>query len=198
MANHVSAYLQVQSISEEGQKVWDEYVQGTLDKNVRDLHEAHLGHFIFDCDEEGEFTNWDFNTMCEEIGAKWAYATDWGEDFVNTYSAWSPVLDWAELVARKIGEVDPDVELVLTYEDEFPNFVGVATFTAEGMVADNSIESDELLELIMDDNPELREMYDEDECTWKEGKEDEAHDILMDVQWDKINEWQENNVEWSR
>ena len=196
MANHVDAYLSVQSISEAGQKVWDEYVVGTLDQHKGEW-ETHLGHFIFDADDEGEFTNWDFTVMCEEIGAKWAYARDWDESGVSVYSAWSPVLEWANMVAQKIGEVDPNVALVLTYEDEFPNFVGVATFTAEGMDTDNCIEWDDLLQLIMDDNPELREMYDEDEGTWKEDKEDEAHDILMDVQWDKIHEWQADNTEWS-
>ena len=162
MANHVDAYLSVQCISEEGQKVWDEWVVGTLDQH-KDNWESHLGHFIFDADDEGQFTNWDFTTMCEEIGAKWAYARDWDESGVSVYSAWSPVLEWAEMVAQKIAEVDPSVSLVLTYEDEFPNFVGVATFDKDGMDTDNCIEWDELLELIMDDNPELREMYDEDE-----------------------------------
>ena len=66
MANHVSAYLSVHNISEEGQKVWDEYVVGTLEENrTPNDYEVHLGHFLFKCNKEtGEFTDWDFNTMC--------------------------------------------------------------------------------------------------------------------------------------
>ena len=48
MANHVSGYLSVRTISEEGQKVWDEYVVGTLEKYKGiggRQYDVHLGFF---------------------------------------------------------------------------------------------------------------------------------------------------------
>lgn len=190
MANHVSAYLSVVEISEEGQKVWDKFVTGKLDelreKEEGDYAEVHLMNFIWDNDDD-----YDRNEMCERIGAKWAYATDWDECGVATYSAWSPVGPWAEWIAKEIGKVDPNVELRLTYEDEFPNFVGVARYNSLGEYADNYIEVDELLEFIRDRNPDLAEMWDEESEDWKEGKEDEASDYLWEIQWEEIQQWQE-------
>ena len=197
MANHVSAYLSVHSVSEEGQKVWDEYVVGTLE-NARtpNDYEVHLGHFLFNCNKEtGEFTDWDFNTMCEEVGAKWAYATDWDEGGMATYSAWGPIGGLADKIARKIGEVDPSVQLVLTYEDEFPNFVGVCTYNKDGEDVDNTLEWDELSEIMRNNDEELAKLWNEDEEEWTD--EDAASDIMCEIQWDTIHDWQADNQEWS-
>ena len=197
MANHVSAYLSVVSISEEGQKVWDKFVTGKLDehrkKEESDYAEVHLGHYLFE-ESDGEFTNWDFNEMCEGVGAKWAYATDWDECGVATYSAWSPVGPWAEMVAKEIGKVDPSVQLRLTYEDEFPNFIGAATYNKDGEDDDEYIEWDEFLQWMLSRNEELHEMWDEDSEEWKDGMEDDANDLLSEIQWEEIHEWQDQNV----
>ena len=191
MANHVSGYLSVRTISEEGQKVWDKIVEDLQSHLSEGEYEVHLGHFIFE-----DFDNdWDFNRMCDEIGAKWAYAQDMDEGGMSMYSAWSPCLEFAESVALKIGEVDPDVQLVLTYEDEFPNFSGVATFNCNGLDTDNCIEDDELVELIRGENSDLAALWDEDDLEWTD--EDAAWDILNDIRWDYIHVWQQDNEEWS-
>jgi hypothetical protein len=184
MANHVSNYLAVQGeLSEAGQKVWNEFVVEQLEKD------GNLYKFIFDSEEE-----YDRGVMCERIGAKWAVSEDFDESGVSITSAWGPVGPFAEMVAEKIGEVDPDVRLALTYEDEMPNFVGVATFTKDGMEMDESIEHEEILELVLDREPQLREWYDEDAEEWIEEHEEEAMDLLSDVQWDVINEWQQRII----
>jgi hypothetical protein len=197
MANHVSAYLSVRNISEEGQKVWDEYVVGTLEKNrTPNDYEVHLGHFLFKCNKEtGEFIDWDFNQMCEEVGAKWAYATDWDESGMSTYSAWGPIGGLADKIARKIGEVDPSVQLTLTYEDEFPNYVGVCTYTKDGEDTDNCLEWEELREIMCNNDEELGKLWDEDKEDWTD--DETAYDLMSDLQWDTIHEWQSDNEEWS-
>ena len=191
MANHVSGYLSVRTISEEGQKVWDKIVSDLEAKKEENEYEVHLGHYIFE-----DFDNdWDFNRMCDEIGAKWAYMTDADESGMAMYSAWSPCGGFAEDVAMKIGEVDPSVALVLTYEDEMPNFVGVATFTKDGLDTDNVLESEELAEIMRNNDYELAALWDEENEEWKD--EDAAWDLINEIQWDTINMWQENNTEWS-
>ena len=71
MANHVSQYLSVKSISEEGLKVWNE-ILGRLDRDdTAHDHEKHLGFIFFDSYDDMDRTN-----MCEQVGAKWAYCTD--------------------------------------------------------------------------------------------------------------------------
>ena len=190
MANHVSGYLSVRTISEEGQKVWDKIISDLEAKKDESDYEIHLGHYIFENFDD----DWDFNRMCDEIGAKWAYATDWDESGLSMYSAWSPCGEFASSVAQRIGEVDPSVQLVLTYEDEFPNYVGVCTYNKDGMVEDNCLESDELLEIVKEQQPELRELWDEEKEEWTD--EEKAWDLIYDVQWDIINEWQDKNEEW--
>ena len=191
MANHVSGYLCIRQISEEGQKVWDKIVSDLEAKKNEGEYEIHLGHFIFE-----DFDNdWDFNRMCEEIGAKWAYATDMDESGMAMYSAWSPCGEFVDTVATMIGEVDPDVQIVLTYEDEMPNFVGVATYTKDGMDTDNCLDGAELMEIMKEREPRLVELWDEDEEEWTD--EEEAWDLIHEIQWDIINEWQSDNEEWS-
>ena len=191
MANHVSGYLSIQTISEEGQKVWDKIVSDLESKKHEGDYEIHLGHYIFENFDD----DWDFNRMCDEIGAKWAYATDWDEQGMSMYSAWSPCGEFVEDVAMRIGEVDESVQIVLTYEDEFPNFVGVATYTKDGMDTDNYLESEELLELVKERQPELRELWDAEKEEWTE--EEKAWDLIYEVQWDVIADWQADNTEWS-
>ena len=129
MANHVSGYLSIRTISEEGQKVWDKIVSDLEAKRSEGEYEVHLGNYIFeDFDED-----WDFNhRMCEEIGAKWAYATDMGRVWNGNVFC----LVSLRRVCRRRRHEDwwswRSVQIVLTYEDEMPNFVGVATFNVDG------------------------------------------------------------------
>ena len=191
MANHVNGYVSIRTISEEGQQVWDKIVSDLEAKRGEGEYEVHLGHFIFE-----DFDNdWDFNRMCDEIGAKWAYVTDMDESGMSMYSAWSPVGEFVDTVAKMIGEVDPSIQIVLTYEDEFPNFVGVATFTKDGLDTDNVLESDEIMVLMKMHEPELEELWDEDNEEWKD--EDRAWELIYEIQWDIINNWQADNEDWS-
>ena len=192
MSNHVSGYFRHKGLNPTAQKVWHEYVVEKLNKH-EDRHEVHLGHYLFE-EKEGEFVDWDYNKMCEEIGAKWAYANDWDEDFVSVYSAWSPVIEWCEMVARVVGAADSEAEFILTYEDEMPNFVGVASFTKHGLDDQSEIDHDEIREKCINDYSELAEFWDEDEEDWKEGTEDEANELMWEVQHDVIHEWQEGAI----
>ena len=191
MANHVSGYLSIRTISDEGQLVWEQICNELQAKKNDGEYEIHLGHYIFE-----DFDNdWDFNRMCDEIGAKWAYATDMDECGMAMYSAWSPCGEFVESVAKRIGEVDSSIAIVLTYEDEFPNFVGVATYTKDGLDTDNVLESDELLEIMKEREPELVALWDEENEEWKD--EDKAWELIYEIQWDIIQDWQSDNEDWS-
>ena len=192
MANHVDNYIKTNELNEEGQKVWNGIIE-KLDKILKEdesTHEAHLGLMFWDdFDAEG----FDREGMCEKVGAKWAYATDWDVDFIAAYSAWSQISEFASWIAKQIGEVDPDVQVTLEYRDEMPNFVGISHFIADGSEnEDYYLESEEILELCMDQEEELAEMWDADAEEWLEDKEDEAREILWNIQWDVIDQWMEN------
>ena len=150
--------------------------------------------FWDDFDAEG----FDREGMCDKVGAKWAYdrneATDQFQDnFISGYSAWSQISEFASWIAKQIGEVDPDVQVTLEYRDEMPNFVGISHFIADGSEnEDYYLESDEIQELCRDENEELAAMWDEEQMEWKEDKEEEAWDILREVEYDVIDTWMEN------
>ena len=191
MANHVDGYLSVVTISEEGQKVWDAMI-AKLDKNRDENdYEVHLGHLIFENFDD----DWDFNRMCDEIGAKWAYARDYDNESLSMYSAWSPCGEFVENLAVEIGKVDPSVELVLTYEDEFPNFIGVCTYNKDGADNDRYIEWDEIEELCREKDEDLRKLWDEETLEWTD--EDAAREIIWEIQYDVQHEWQAENTLWS-
>ena len=195
MANNVNNYLRVENISEEGQKVWNSFIERIEDLQING--NGHLTGLFYEADDDGYWIVPEGVHAGEAVGAKWAFSQDHGDDFMNIESAWSPVLALAEHIAQEIGKVDPEVRLVMTYEDEMPNFVGVATFTAEGIDTDNDIDHEDLQERIFSEHPDIREMWDEEECDWKEGKEDEGYDAMSDIQYEVINDWQMDNTEWS-
>ena len=193
MANNVYNYLQVQDITPEGQKVWDSFIE-----RIENLdHNGHLTGLFYEADEDGYWIVPDDVHASEAVGAKWAFATELDDESMRIESAWAPVIPLVEHIAKEIGKVDPDVQLVLTYEDEMPNFIGVTTFTADGIDIDKDIDHDEIREMIFTEHPNIREMWDEDECDWKEDKEEEGYDLYSEVQWEMMNDWQCDNTEWS-
>jgi hypothetical protein len=193
MANNVYNYLEVRKITPEGQKVWDSFVERI---EVLD-HNGHLTGLFYEADEDGYWIVPDDVHASEAVGAKWAFATELDEESIRIESAWAPVIPLVDHIAKEIGKVDPDVQLVLTYEDEMPNFIGVTTFTADGIDIDKDIDHDEIREMIFTEHPNIREMWDEDEDDWKEDKEEEGYDLYSEVQWEMMNDWQCDNTEWS-
>ena len=193
MANNVYNYLEVQDITPEGQKVWDSFVERieALD------HNGHLTGLFYEADEDGYWIVPDDVHASEAVGAKWAFATELDEESMRIESAWAPVIPLVDHIAKEIGKVDPDVQLVLTYEDEMPNFIGVTTFTADGIDTDNDLDHEDILEMVFTQHPDIREMWDEDEGEWKEGKEEEGYDLYSEVQYEVMSEWQIRNTEWS-
>ena len=193
MANNVYNNLQVQDITPEGQKVWDSFVERieALPGN------GHLTGLFYEADEDGYWIVPEGVHASEAVGAKWAFATELDDESMRIESAWAPVIPLVEHIAMEIGKVDPDVQLVLTYEDEMPNFIGVTTFTADGIDIDNDIDHDDIQEMIFAQHPDIREMWDEDECDWKEDKEEEGYDAYSEVQWEIMSDWQIENTEWS-
>ena len=195
MANNVNNYLRVEQISAEGQKVWDSFMSRI--EALRESANGHLTGLFYEADEDGYWIVPEGVHAGEAVGAKWAFADDYDDDYINIQSAWSPVIPLVEHIAEEIGKVDPDVKLVLTYEDEMPNFIGVTTFTADGIDTDNDIDHDDIQEMIFAQHPDIREMWDEEECDWKEDKEEEGYDAYSEVQWEVMSDWQIENTEWS-
>ena len=187
MANHVSQYLSIKSeMNEKGREVWNE-ILGRLDRDeTANDHEKHLGFIFFDSYDE-----MDREGMCDLVGAKWAYCTDRDESGLSMYSAWSPCIEFCTYLAEQIGHVDAGVQLALTYEDEFNNFVGAAIFDAGGLEDQAELESDEFVDMVLEGDEELQAHFNAEEREF----DDEGLEMFWEVQWDRISDWQYNTLE---
>jgi hypothetical protein len=77
-----------------------------------------------------EDKSWDW--YCNNVGAKWCHLEDVDSCSVSGYSAWSPPTPMFEHISVAISkECGHSVNTRMTYEDEFRNFVGVATCETE-------------------------------------------------------------------
>jgi hypothetical protein len=68
-----------------------------------------------------------------------------------------------------------------------PNFIGVQVYNKDGLYDGEELDSEEMFEHLTQIAPELKEQYSEDE-----GFTDQGYEILNDIQWDFISDWQYN------
>ena len=74
--------------------------------------------------EETNTRNW-YN---ENVGSKWCYFEEYDDDYLFGRSAWAPPSEGFHWLAEQLGEVDPELLMNVSFEDEMPNFVGWAVF----------------------------------------------------------------------
>ena len=180
MANHVNTYVRFEKINEAGKaKLQELYSRIRTTDNTYEWFSD-----IFGLDKEvTDLYEWNL----QNIGPKWCYFEDRGEDYFATTSAWSfpqPGIEW---LLEQIGQVDSDFIASVTYEDEMPNFFGVYVYNKEGVVdgcewgEDNEIE-----EMMKEAVPSLRELDQEEQSEvygelWSENIWDLVHDKQSQV-----------------
>ena len=180
MANHVNTYVRFEKINEAGKaKLQELYSRIRTTDNTYEWFSD-----IFGLDKEvTDIYEWNL----QNIGPKWCYFEDRGEDYFATTSAWSfpqPGIEW---LLEQIGQVDSDFIASVTYEDEMPNFFGVYVYNKEGVVdgcewgEDNEIE-----EMMKEAVPSLRELDQEEQSEvygelWSENIWDLVHDKQSQV-----------------
>lgn len=182
MANHVSSYCRVKA-NEAGLARFKQ-IMSRLDLDD-DPYEKSLG-FIF-WDSIDDFHGGD---MVDRVGAKWAYATDIQEDAFGAYSAWNYIEVFYDYLSKEIGKVDSNATLIVNYEDEMPNFIGVSVFDCYGLQENVEIDSDELDQYIRDNDAEIAAEYDEDENEYS----DLGEEYLSESKWDHISTWQHQTL----
>ena len=182
MANHVDSHLYFHRISEEGKKRFGELVNRF--DTFKEGYECHLAHMWYD-DLEDAYSS-DAFSMHDLVGAKWAYATDWDDDYISMYSAWSGCAPFIEYMIAEVAKVDPNVIAVYHYSDEMPNFTGTIVYNHEG--ADDAAELDyeDIRDMMMSDNEELKSHWDSEEEEFTE----EGAELFHELVWDWVADWQ--------
>lgn len=185
MANHVNSYLRFMYLNESGKEKLNEVIK-RMESRRGDDYECHLGYAFVE-----DLSDIDITWMCDNVGAKWAYATDMDEYAFAMYSAWSAPTEFAEWLIKVIAEGNnPEVVGILTYEDEMPNFIGVQAYNKDGNFDGCDMDSEEIIRERMEEDPQLRELWDEEE-EWFTDDGEEYREYLYD--W--IHEWQERTVD---
>ena len=124
--------------------------------------------------EETSTRNW-YN---ENIGSKWCYLEEYDDDYLFGRSAWAAPSDGLHWLAEQLGELDPELLMNVSFEDEMPNFVGWAVFDGADLWDEGIEEDDESLDIVSKYSPDTN--LDD---------EDEYHEAL----WESIYDWQREN-----
>ena len=185
MANHVNSYINVVTISEEGQKVWDDICKKLKGDDGEGVYDHTLGRLFVDNDDD---IDWDL--MVNQVGSKWAHTDDLHECGMSITSAWSSVDAFVEEVACRIGAVDPSLRIEYTWEDEMPNFLGCAVYDCEGLADRVEIEWEEAVQIMLNDFAELREVWDEEEEEFTDDME-----LVHEILWEWMGDWQSSQLQ---
>jgi hypothetical protein len=117
----------------------------------------------------------------DNTGAKWNYFDDMDDDQFQITSAWDSPSEGIKRVIDELAEVCNDFLTISTYEDEFPNFIGIQIWKGNEFIEDEMISWDAIVEHAQDKFPELDGQWDEEEGDWKT---EEAQDFWQDTQWE--------------
>lgn len=185
MANHVSTHVEFSKISDKAL----EYLRDLYETRVRKEHNWFPDLFV-----DGETLTYEeseqYAWTVDNIGPKWSYFEDFDSDnrgAFNVISAWSTPEAGLNRLFEALGEIDPDLVVSVRYEDEMPNFIGAAVYTADGLEEYHEWEYKEIMERAFAEVEGLRESWDEDE---KDFTTDEARDMMWESQWEIINDMQ--------
>jgi hypothetical protein len=114
----------------------------------------------------------------ENVGAKWCYLEECDDDGIFGTSAWSAPEAGLQWLAEQLGELDPDLLMNVSFEDEGPNFVGWMVFDSEDLWDVGIVEDDEVKDIVSRYSPDTN-LDDEEE--------------YYEALWDSVYEWQRDN-----
>ena len=196
MANHVNTNVEFRNLNEAGKAKLAELIS-----RVRPTEEGRHYQWFGDMWVDGKEGSPSYEETdqyawtTENIGPKWCYFEDIGDDYFNTTSAWSYPEDGLVWMFEQISAVNPEVVAVVTYEDEMPNFFGLMIWAESSYYDSAEWDSDEIQNLMEERVPEIAEMKDEDEDLTEEGWDlwnENIWELASDTQFEYINDTLEN------
>lgn len=191
MANHVHNFVQLQEANEAASEYFKQFASYfEYDKTFADTCEAI--RMIYP--EHKELTEEEMNSRefyVNTVGAKWLTPDGCEDDSFTCTTAWSSADSLFERLAEKLKELDPNVKLYMTYEDEMPNFVGVATYNGTNDDLDfETIDSENFGEIIG------VEFLDIDTLVEEGMDESEAWDKVYEVEAEFWEAWYQKREDW--
>jgi hypothetical protein len=176
MANHVETWVRFHNLSDEGVKKLNEIYARHPDWGDEQKYDFDVGPFI------GLSEDAKYDDYINSVGAKWCYIEDPDDEGFRSTSAWSVPWDFINKLCEELAEVDEHLFVSVEYEDEMPNFTGWSTWHHGSYDEGREWEWEEIEDWVMDNRPDIAELFDREERDWKEGKEDEGRDLMWDAQ----------------
>ena len=189
MANHVNTNVEFRGISAEGVAKFNEIMS-----RVRKAEDGRNYEWFGDMWVDGKDGSPTYEETeqyvwtTENVGPKWCYFDEVGDDYFRLTSAWGYPEDGLTWLAEQIGEVDPNLVMTVTFEDEMPNFYGVSVFTSYGLYDSVSIEYEEMKDDMHNSSPELLALYNSED---EDDQSDEYYEMWNELLWEHIsdNQW---------
>ena len=174
MANNVTFKVSFEQINEAAKERLKEMFSRFQD------NDCNFGDMFVD-GKEGSPTYEETNTRNwynENIGSKWCYLEEYDDDYLFGRSAWAPPSEGFHWLAEQLGELDPELLMNVSFEDEMPNFVGWAVFDGVDLWDEGMEEDDEIRDIVSKYSPDTN-LDDEDE--------------YYEALWESIYDWQREN-----
>jgi hypothetical protein len=161
MANHVHTNIIIRFEDKDAlQKFtfnmlqYDKWMKDSTDSYWERIEKLRDAYFKIIC-ADVENTRADF---IDKLGAKWISFEDIDFDDLEMNltitSAWSPAFGLFERIYDHVAKIDPEVSLLITWEDEGFNFIGAASYNKNGNDFDEYEPTEEDLELLSYDDSE--------------------------------------------
>lgn len=180
MANHVNTYITLEQGNEAAEAAFANIfnrvkVVEEANRKPEDRWGYQVNAFELWEDTQKLYDEDKYGELMDEIGSKWCHLEDCDESFLNFCSAWSFPSELFERIGREIEKADPNAILTAYYEDEMPNFIGVAVYAHDEIWDELAIDSDEYaengLKYWWDEEEEGCEEPDDFEPTYDEGQD---------------------------
>lgn len=186
MANHVNTTVTFAKINDAAKAKLEEIFK-RIRPSDKERHYNWFGDIFVDGKEgsptyeESEKYEW----TTTNIGPKWCYVEDFGDDYFHLVSAWSVPYEGINWLLQELETVDENLVAEVVYEDEMPNFFGAYIWANGGVFDELEYDSEETERLMEENFPELAELRDEDGEFTEEGYElwsDNIWEIVSNTQ----------------
>lgn len=176
MANNVDSFIELRSANEEATKYFRNFT------NLMNEDQWSAYDLLYGSHEKTH--SW----MVETIGTKWLIVEDADENCITLQTAWdSPLIMFNDLHDALL-ELDKEVQLTITYQDEVPNFVGWKAF--DGDREDDELFSEDEYSEFIEGWRSYEELSEEDEDT-----ADELYDVQMENFWEDWHSYSYDMIE---
>lgn len=191
MANHVTNYIELHSANDAAKDEFKRLFEMGIEKDTV----SPICEVISETPKPAEGEEGEYEWFINNVGAKWAYPDDAGDDYASVISAWSPPEEFFDNLCLHLKKFDEDIKVAMTFDDECLNFVG--QFLYNGVRDDfdyEVVECDDFEDVIgvAFDDEYIAERFkldpeEDEELIWE--KTDEVRDEFWELWHSLSNDW---------